>query len=69
MKRGQLLAVVGQVGAGKTSLISAILGEMQKLSGTVAFKVSISQCIDIRKRYLIFVLNFAVGLVRVPSRN
>ncbi|MEW8547936.1 MAG: ATP-binding cassette domain-containing protein [Candidatus Thiodiazotropha sp.] len=41
MKKGQLYAVVGQVGAGKTSLISAVLGEMQKLSGTVTFKVSI----------------------------
>ena len=39
--KGQLCAVVGQVGAGKTSLLSAILGEINKLSGTVTIKVSI----------------------------
>lgn len=33
IKPGKLVAVVGQVGAGKSSLISAILGEMEKLSG------------------------------------
>lgn len=35
IKPGKLVAVVGQVGAGKSSLISAILGEMEKLSGRV----------------------------------
>ena len=35
VKTGQLVAVVGQVGAGKTSLISAILGEMEKVEGRV----------------------------------
>ncbi|KAL5010012.1 hypothetical protein ScPMuIL_012317, partial [Solemya velum] len=33
--RNSLVAVVGQVGAGKSSLISAILGEMIKVSGSV----------------------------------
>ena len=33
------MAVVGSVGTGKSSLIAAILGEMEKLSGTVAVKV------------------------------
>ena len=32
---GKLVAMVGQVGEGKTSLLSAILGEIQKLSGTI----------------------------------
>ncbi|XP_018496938.2 multidrug resistance-associated protein 1 [Galendromus occidentalis] len=32
---GELLAIVGRVGAGKSSLISAILGEMNLLSGRV----------------------------------
>ena len=41
VKKGKLFAVVGQVGAGKTSMISAILGEMQKLSGAVTFKVKV----------------------------
>ena len=33
--RGKLVAVVGPVGAGKSSLLSAILGDMEKVSGRV----------------------------------
>lgn len=39
MKEGKLVAVVGHVGCGKSSLLSAILGEMQKESGEVYIKV------------------------------
>lgn len=35
VKKGQLIAVVGKVGSGKSSLISALLGEMEKLRGAV----------------------------------
>lgn len=35
IKKGSLTAIVGPVGAGKSSLISAFLGEMEKLTGTV----------------------------------
>lgn len=35
VKRGNLTAIVGSVGCGKTSLVSALLGEMQKLDGEV----------------------------------
>ena len=43
---GQLIAVVGQVGEGKSSLIQAMLGEMEKLAGNVTLKVkSLWQCI------------------------
>lgn len=35
VKKGDLTAVVGSVGCGKTSLISALLGEMEKLNGQV----------------------------------
>jgi ABC-type multidrug transport system fused ATPase/permease subunit len=38
VKQGQLVAVVGQVGAGKSSLLSAILGEMEKLQGRVTVR-------------------------------
>ncbi len=38
---GHLVAVVGQVGAGKSSLIQAILGEMEKQNGHIVLKVSI----------------------------
>ena len=36
---GQLVAVVGQVGGGKSSLIQAMLGEMEKHGGSVTLKV------------------------------
>ncbi|XP_054264491.1 ATP-binding cassette sub-family C member 3-like [Macrosteles quadrilineatus] len=39
---GSLVAVVGAVGAGKSSLISAFLGEMDKISGYVNTKGSIA---------------------------
>ena len=37
---GHLVAVVGQVGCGKSSLLSAILGEMQRQEGRVIVNVS-----------------------------
>ena len=36
---GRLIAMVGQVGCGKSSLLSAILGEMQKQEGQVIVNV------------------------------
>ncbi|KAG8129111.1 putative ATP-binding cassette sub-family C protein, partial [Naja naja] len=39
---GSLVAIVGQVGCGKSSLVSALLGEMEKLSGDVAVKGSVA---------------------------
>ncbi|XP_054066673.1 multidrug resistance-associated protein 1 isoform X2 [Rissa tridactyla] len=36
--QGSLLAVVGQVGAGKSSLLSALLGELEKTDGCVTVK-------------------------------
>ena len=38
-EKGSLVAVVGAVGAGKSSVCSAILGEMEKQSGRVNVKV------------------------------
>ena len=38
--RGALIAVVGTVGSGKSSLLSAILGEMIKEEGEVTVNVS-----------------------------
>ncbi|KAL6650385.1 hypothetical protein ACP70R_009310 [Stipagrostis hirtigluma subsp. patula] len=34
VRRGELAAVVGMVGSGKSSLLSCIMGEMEKISGT-----------------------------------
>ncbi|XP_069492524.1 uncharacterized protein [Ambystoma mexicanum] len=42
ISEGSLVAVVGQVGSGKSSLLSAILGEMEKLEGTVQRKGSVA---------------------------
>ncbi|KAJ3061801.1 Multidrug resistance-associated protein 1 [Podochytrium sp. JEL0797] len=35
--KGSLTAIVGSVGSGKSSLLNALIGEMRKVSGTVAF--------------------------------
>ncbi|XP_042226170.1 multidrug resistance-associated protein 1-like isoform X1 [Homarus americanus] len=40
--KGSLVAVVGGVGAGKSSLCSAILGEMEKISGRVNIKGNVA---------------------------
>lgn len=39
---GKLVAVIGKVGSGKSSLISALLGEMDKLKGRVAITGSVA---------------------------
>ncbi|VTJ83520.1 Hypothetical predicted protein [Marmota monax] len=39
---GALVAIVGHVGSGKSSVLSAILGEMQKLTGVVQRKGSVA---------------------------
>ncbi|XP_060108083.1 ATP-binding cassette sub-family C member 3 [Heteronotia binoei] len=39
---GSLVAVVGHVGCGKSSLVSALLGEMEKLHGEAAVKGSVA---------------------------
>ncbi|KAJ2446736.1 hypothetical protein GGF42_005616 [Coemansia sp. RSA 2424] len=39
---GSLVAVVGAVGSGKSSLVSALVGEMKRVSGTMAFGGSLS---------------------------
>lgn len=46
VRAGQLVAVVGHVGAGKSSLISALLGETRKLSGHLTVKVKSSSWAD-----------------------
>uniref|UniRef100_A0A665WWK1 ATP-binding cassette, sub-family C (CFTR/MRP), member 3 n=1 Tax=Echeneis naucrates TaxID=173247 RepID=A0A665WWK1_ECHNA len=42
VRQGSLLAVVGHVGCGKSSLISALLGETEKLEGEVSIRGSVA---------------------------
>ncbi|VDK43346.1 unnamed protein product [Anisakis simplex] len=42
VKKGELIAIVGSVGCGKSSLLSAILGEMDKESGEVSLRGSVA---------------------------
>lgn len=42
--QGRLVAVVGAVGAGKSSLLSALLGELSKVEGSVSIKVRLPRC-------------------------
>jgi multidrug resistance-associated protein (MRP) len=42
INRGDLIAIVGRVGAGKSSLLSALLGEMEKLRGEVSVRGQIA---------------------------
>ncbi|KAJ2800364.1 hypothetical protein H4R20_004092, partial [Coemansia guatemalensis] len=41
-RREELVAVIGRVGSGKTSLVSAILGEMVKCAGSVSIRGSVA---------------------------
>ena len=42
IKKGELIAVVGKIGSGKSSLISAVLGEIEKLEGDAHIDGNIS---------------------------
>lgn len=42
--RGQLVAIVGPVGTGKTSLLQGLIGEMRRTDGSVTFGGSVSYC-------------------------
>ncbi len=42
--RGQLLAIVGAVGSGKTSLLQGLIGDMRKTEGSVRFGGSLAYC-------------------------
>ncbi|CAO3631065.1 unnamed protein product [Cunninghamella blakesleeana] len=44
VKKGELVSIIGRVGSGKSSLISAILGDISKVHGTVHLRGSIAYC-------------------------
>ena len=44
VKKGQLVAIVGPVGSGKSSLLSALLGELNLIEGAVRLAGSVAYC-------------------------
>ena len=42
--RGTLVAIIGPVGSGKTSLLQGLIGEMRKTSGKITFGGSVGYC-------------------------
>ncbi|CAG8569610.1 26962_t:CDS:10 [Dentiscutata erythropus] len=42
--RGKLIAIVGSVGSGKSSLLSALVGEMKRIKGDVSFGGNVGYC-------------------------
>lgn len=40
VEKGELIAVVGRIGSGKSSLLTAVLGEMKKKEGSFCIPVS-----------------------------
>lgn len=55
VNKGQLAAVVGTVGSGKSSLLSCIMGEMHKISGKVSLRIQfLTPCIHVRWLRLLY---------------
>ena len=48
IKHGSLVAVVGVVGSGESSLVSALLGDMLKVKGKASVSVSWPVCLFLR---------------------
>ena len=44
---GELIAIVGEVGSGKSSLLAAVMGEMIKIDGDVNVSVCSGACVPI----------------------
>ncbi|KAJ8072221.1 hypothetical protein PM082_015779 [Marasmius tenuissimus] len=44
IQRGTLVAIVGRVGSGKSSLLQGLLGEMRKISGEISFGGHVAYC-------------------------
>ena len=61
VKPGQLVAIVGQVGAGKSSLLSAMLGEMERVQGNVSVRVRGGRGGDGEGRPIFFILEIVVA--------
>ena len=62
VKDGELLGIIGKVGMGKSSLLSAAIGEMTNSSGSVAVKV-MSGSVLLYIHYLLLRLDFSYILM------
>jgi ABC-type glutathione transport system ATPase component len=63
--RGGLVAIVGPVGTGKTSLLQGIIGEMRKTAGSVEFGGSVGYCPQsawIQANFIFLIVGFAVHM-------
>jgi len=58
---GSLVAIVGTVGSGKSSLLTAILGELEKVSGRVNTKVCAYSHINFRMMFNMQSLMISTG--------
>lgn len=63
--KGSLVAIVGLVGSGKSSLVSALLGEMEKQSGDI--NVDVSPGLEVFCGRLLCRANLFVGKCRLRS--
>ena len=60
VEKGHLVAVVGQVGCGKSSLLSALLGEIRKLEGTVHREVGVKKITVFNKMHMSYPVLFSL---------
>jgi ABC-type transport system involved in cytochrome bd biosynthesis fused ATPase/permease subunit len=70
--RGQLVAIVGAVGSGKTSLLQGVIGEMRRTSGSITFGGSVaysSQSAWIQVNYFFLFYIHCIGTDLVPSHQ
>ena len=59
IKKGSLTAIVGKVGSGKSSLLSALLGEMQRTNGFINVGDSVGYVSQqVRFKYLLLRLKY-----------
>jgi ATP-binding cassette subfamily C (CFTR/MRP) protein 1 len=59
IRRGMLVAIVGRIGSGKSSLLMALIGEMRKVKGSVTFGGRVAYCSQtawIQNATLVFVI-------------
>lgn len=61
--RGKLVAIVGSVGSGKSSLLQGLIGEMRKTAGSVKFGGSVAYCPQVAW------IQVSSALLRIPCTN